>query len=338
MRYWIVGAAFALAIAGYIVWWFIAADRVEAATRAWIEQQRALGYVIEHDGIERGGFPYRIRLAVDNPSIEAPEAQGGWRWSANGVTGVMEPWNPMHVIARFEGRHNLRWRDGKTPMEIQAMAEEALASIVFTSQGALDRFSLDAGKVDGFVEGFGPFHAERVQVHERNSMPENGGGVSHDVAVRLDTVDLPPALDGPLGTRVARLHIQARLEGALALPPSAPALEEWRAQSGIIEVQSLVVDWGPLNANGDGTVTVDERLRPLGAFAARIKGFGPTLEAVAREGLMRREDAAFLAASLGMLAKPDDQGRATLHVPLTAQDGVLFIGPFKVAELEPVIR
>ena len=338
MRYWIVGAAFILAIAGYVVWWFIAAAGAEQATQAWIEKHRAQGYVIEHDGIERSGFPYRIRLAVANPVIEAPEERGGWRWSGEGLSGVIEPWNPQHVITLFEGRQEVRWRDGDTPRVLWAKAEEARGSLVFTARGALERFAFDANATDGFMEGVGPFRVERLQVHERQAVAEQEDGLARDVAVRLDSVDLPPVLDGPLGTRIAYLRGQMRLDGDLALPVTATALEDWRGRSGIVEVPQFAVDWGPLNATGDGTITVDEKLRPLGAFAVRIQGFGPTLDAVARKGLMQREDAAFLAAGLGMLAKPDDEGRPTLHVPLTAQDGRLYVGPFKVMELQPVIR
>ena len=88
----------------------------------------------------------------------------------------------------------------------------------------------------------------------------------------------------------------------------------------------------------NGTVALDQRMRPLGASTADIRGFEEALGALAEAGILRRDMLPASRVTLNLLAKTNkSDGRRVLTVPLTAQDGALLVGPIKLAALPPVV-
>ena len=86
-------------------------------------------------------------------------------------------------------------------------------------------------------------------------------------------------------------------------------------------------------------LAADGGMRPLGALTADIRGYEETLQALAEAALIRRDVLPASRVALNLLAKTDEtDGRRVLTVPLTAQDGALYLGPIKLLALPPVIR
>ena len=96
--------------------------------------------------------------------------------------------------------------------------------------------------------------------------------------------------------------------------------------------------WGALDLRANGTMALDADMRPLGALTADIRGYEEALEAMAEAGMLRRNILPASRVALNLLAKTDESdGRKVLTVPLTAQDGALFLGPIKLSDLPAVI-
>ncbi|MEE9194263.1 MAG: DUF2125 domain-containing protein, partial [Alphaproteobacteria bacterium] len=92
--------------------------------------------------------------------------------------------------------------------------------------------------------------------------------------------------------------------------------------------KTLKVHWGPLNFSATGTLALDQDLQPLLAMTATITGFNETIDALAAARAIKARDATVAKMLLSLLAKrPGGGGPAELKIPLTVQDGKLFVGP-----------
>lgn len=325
-------------IAGWTAYWFWLKGRVEQGVAEWIEARRAEGYEIADAGRSVGGFPARIEVTIKQPTIARP---GVWRWQAAGDVVVhMQPWQFTHVILNLGPSHQLEWVDGPSMRRAGVTAERALASGVFTTAGRLEHGALDITKPVVVDSVTGTSTADRLQIHSRANHGETDQrpNDSLGLALQVDNATLPPAANTPLGTALALLRVNATLPPPLPpLPLRADTLEAWRQAGGVINIDRMEVLWGPLDLTANGTLTVDRALRPLLAFGTEIRGFGPALDAYAEAGLVKEKAARNAKMALTALAKPDDKGRPTVKLPVSAQEGRLYLGPVGVADLAPIV-
>jgi hypothetical protein len=78
-------------------------------------------------------------------------------------------------------------------------------------------------------------------------------------------------------------------------------------------------------------------MRPIGAGKARVEGYDATIDAL-RAGRWIRGKEAFTAKTvLGLLAKETADGNKAVTVALTAQDGLLYVGPLPLLRLPPLL-
>ncbi|MCH9012285.1 MAG: DUF2125 domain-containing protein, partial [Proteobacteria bacterium] len=95
---------------------------------------------------------------------------------------------------------------------------------------------------------------------------------------------------------------------------------------------------GPLDLRAEGTAALDQRLRPQGAFTARIRGLPDALDAFAARGLIEPGVAFALKLTALALAKQrDETGKAVVELPITLQDGLFYLGPVALFRLAPVL-
>jgi Uncharacterized protein conserved in bacteria (DUF2125) len=156
-----------------------------------------------------------------------------------------------------------------------------------------------------------------------------------DLSIAVDTLTAPEPPRYALGQTIAAAQIDASVKGALPPGPLAQSVAAWRDAGGVIEVTRLALRWGPLDGNGDGTLTLDGANRPLGAFTTHIRGYTEMVDALTAAGAMRPRDAGALKIALNLFARQGGAGRE-LSVPITAQDGRLFIAGFNLFPLQPL--
>ena len=149
---------------------------------------------------------------------------------------------------------------------------------------------------------------------------------------------VPPAWPAvPLAPRIERLEIAGRVRGGVPGAADSAAISAWSAGGGTIEIDRLALDWAPLGLEGDGTLAFDADLQPLAAFALRLRGAAPLIDRLRASG--RVEPGAALAAKtvMALLARPDSQGRSAVPVPLTLQDGWIWLGPARMARMPRIV-
>jgi hypothetical protein len=139
-----------------------------------------------------------------------------------------------------------------------------------------------------------------------------------------------PALPPPFAGAVDNLGFGATLMGPVPAAPPRQAAEAWRQAGGTVEIDHLDVAWRGLRIGGSGTLALDSRLQPVGAFSGGVEGYDQLLGLLAGAGVMPLGDATIARIALGVLAKPGPDGKPRVETSFTIQNGQMFLGPAKL--------
>ncbi|MGY9105148.1 MAG: DUF2125 domain-containing protein, partial [Alphaproteobacteria bacterium] len=79
---------------------------------------------------------------------------------------------------------------------------------------------------------------------------------------------------------MSRLQFIADLKGPVPQDFTRQGVEEWRRAGGMVDATWLNLLWGAFDLRGRGTLSLDDRHRPLGAITADIRGYSETMDAL----------------------------------------------------------
>jgi hypothetical protein len=150
------------------------------------------------------------------------------------------------------------------------------------------------------------------------------------IQLTLDDILIDRSTGLPLGNRITQFIAEGFITGAT--PPGLPpdALAQWRDAGGVAEITTLVANWGPLALTADATIALDKNLQPLIAGTADVRGYDETVDAMVAGGLMSQSQGTTARIALAAMAETDEGGKK-VRLPITIQDGFLFLGPLKIA-------
>jgi len=322
-----VVAALAAAWSGL---WFWAAATLDQAVARWVEQERERGTAISYQGPEIAGFPVRLVASFDEPEVVTGE---GWRWQGPRVVGHAAVWAPLDLRAGSSGDHHLLFGD---ELMADATLRNGTALVSLTRRGDIESATVELTglAIDGPLIGRSTADYLRARVAPR----PGAGPPALSLSAAATNLVLPERVEGALGRTIAHAAGEATL--APPLPPGKPrdALALWRDAGGTLDVHHLDLSWGPLTLDGDGTLSLDDQLRPLGAFTARITGLVKTLDALARAGVIKPGQALAVKVAFMALGGGNNQdGEPDVALPITLQEGFLFLGPIPLLPLSPVL-
>lgn len=331
LRYYLLLGAVALGIAGYSGYWFFAAAQVRAGIDAWAEAHRARGLEIAYGEPKITGYPWRLIVEVDHPSIAMPTHPAQPRWAAPRIAAVAQPWNFRQVLIDLAGEHRIEFTQRGYRRKMLVTVPRGRAGYQADPTGRLARLSIDLRQPALAEPATGlTAKAERVQLHVR---PGQSPDVTLELASSADGFSAQGLGPMPFGKVIDKLALQARLHGVIDGPTPAAALAAWRDAGGTVDIDKLLVLWGNLQLDTRGTLALDERMRPLGALTAQMKGQDAVIDLAVAKGQMTPGAGSTAKAALAVLAAA---GGGVLSVPMRMQDGALYIGPAKVARLSPV--
>lgn len=319
-------------------WWW-SAERLEDELRSWQRAQAGQGRQVSFGGVAIDGYPTHLRLRLASP--RASDASG-WLWAGPEVTGRASLWDPQRITLSFPGTQRLEPPSGSplAPLELAAARAEGL--VLLSSDGEVEagRLRLDRVALAGYVDG--GTSAESLELAwglepiAGSAQAAEASGDALPFLFRVEGLAMPSAVEPPLGRSLERLLAAGRIQGRPPAGPPAETLPNWAAAGGLLDLQSLELVWGPLRLEGTGSLTLDPQHRPLGAGNARILGFERTLEAFTEGGVVEEQIGQVVRFALLALSREDEGGRRMIEVPLTAQDGVLSVGPLPLLPLDPL--
>ncbi|MBT3532605.1 MAG: DUF2125 domain-containing protein [Rhodospirillaceae bacterium] len=338
MRYYVlIGVVIAVVAAWTGVWFYIAGE-VRQQTQASADQITDT-YKASHGGFVIGGYPFRIRVDISRPRLDLRDNSSGFLWETDDVSGVRHLWQPRHILLDLSGQHRFTLAHDGAWYRLELDNSEAMASVQTDAAGQMGRLSLDIKEpllgyslvpaLEETLQAAG--RARRLQIHARMT-PDASGDI--DVALRGDGLEigegvLPDHL-AAVSRTIPLLDLQTTVTGLSDHGPSTTPIAQWRDDGGTIEVRRFHLQWGDMELTASGSLALDERMRPIGALTARIKGHDQLLDIAVATKSMDKNGAIAARAVLGLLAAA---GGGVLSVPVRLQDGQLFLGPAAVANL-----
>ena len=331
-RYVALVAALGVAAIGYVAFWFWAAGAAEQSVVRWAEARRAEGMEVGWGNLSVGGFPFRLEVSVEGPRMAAPRHPLTPEWRGARVVAYAHPWNLRHVLASFEGDHALSFLEGDSRRSISLRARTWLASWQAGPEGRPKRISIDLHDVQATDSAAPePTRAARLQLHVR---PGQAPNALADIAMKASSIVLPKAQALPLGPEIGAAELDATLMGPLPEGGYPQAVLRWRDGGGVVEVRRIAVEWGEVSVEASGTLALDAATRPEGAFTAEVRNHRELLDELIAAKALSTDDGRLARAALDLLAAA---GGGALAVPVTAQNGKLWLGPVAVARLNPLL-
>lgn len=203
---------------------------------------------------------------------------------------------PWQVVALIDGPSTVS-AEGIVPTV--AEHQRALAAVTF---GADWKPKISAEVPALKVDGWGG--AEKVMFHAR---PSAGGA---DVAISADKATYQPEGRPPL------LIDRGDLLGSVS-------------PDRVLTIENIAMEQGKVKYWGSGMMSLDEAHRPAGKIATQTNDLDGLFAIIGPHLEMTDEQKAGLRAMLGLLG-------SAAKAPLIAQSGMLYLGPFKIADLPPL--
>jgi hypothetical protein len=321
----------------YTTYWFVAAGRIRAAVMDWAEARRVAGYTVGWDRLGIEGFPLVFRVRIDAPVLGDNRAQPGWEARGGLLMGEAKPWAPQ--VWQLDAPQGCRVAVQPGPARPAIVAEAAsLAGDIAPARPADPVPDALAISLDGkavTIAADATVRADRMRVSAL--LPAHDAASHRDVwaagALRFEKLALPVPVR-PLGAVVDSVDVRLAVKGTVpGGRPLRDALAAWRDAGGTAEVEALRFGWGPAMAFANGTLALDAAMQPVGALTAVIEGYGDVIDALVAGGSLKPGDAQLAKLALGLLAKPGPAGRSQLSVPVTLQEGQVYMGPAKLGSL-----
>ena len=328
----------ALFAVGYPSFWLYSAAFGTSMVEDWIEKQRLNGFTITHGALVTSGFPFTVQITLATP--EATNAATGISWQSSKLQLSLQPWNLRRFRIEAFGPQQIRYSDRTRAAGYTANASDIEAVAAIDEFGSLAAISVILNDIHLKGVGQGPL-LQASQILADLKYPDSPPTVHNESALEVslaaNSIKTTALQTVVLGDTINNIRIKAEFLGPLSGHSVPNALSTWRRHGGTLEVHWLNMVWGALDLRANGTVALDPRMRPLGALTADIRGYEETLEALAEANLLSRDILPASRVALNLLAKTvKTETRPVLTVPITAQEGALYLGPIKLAEL-PVL-
>jgi len=325
-------AALLISAGLYGLWWAQTAEAAKTLLEGWIEARRSGGFEITHDGIETAGFPLRIELVVSSPKmVRAGEHPFSWQGPERMIARI-GPLAPDRLILSAAGAHLIE-TGGQRIAFSSAKAEAAIDMSAGGLSGLhlmLEAASIEAGA--GQTIALSRLSLDATRRFDLAS--DDLQTPSAALALSLDQLTLPAGMKASLGDSVPALRLNLLLRGPVPESLRAEPLKAWSEAGGVLDLERLHLEWGPLVLDGDGTLALDRGLMPIAPFGFKTKGAFEAIDALAERGLIEPANAMVGKLALSVLAKePPDPDTGLMRLPLTLQGRDLFLGAARLARL-----
>ena len=322
-------AVFAAIAAGlYTAFWFDAGERLKTGIVEWTAQQRADGNFVVLNDLKITGFPLAFTLTADQAVVGRTNAQT-FSWRAEGFRARAWVWAPRTLTMSapdngltFSARGNSR----NVEMNAAGLTMTAQLDGANWPRIVTARFERPVLRILGVRDEI----AASTLTLNATTAPDGQGSLA------LEAIDITSAqaLLQRLGGTVDRLTAAADIKGAWTVGPLERQLDAWRLAGGTVEVRDTRLEWSGLTLDADGTFSLDEELRPLGAMTATFLGLSDFIDRLQAAEIIRPRDAAAAKVSINLLGERTEGGR--IRIPVTEQFGRLSVGPIGLGDLLPL--
>ena len=326
---------FALVLVGYPGYWLYVGSFAKNQLKFWTYSLKTAGFTITHGTFKLSGFPFLVRIEITTPKLTNIKA--GLSFYTRKINLELQPWNLRRFRIETLGTQELRFDSKISARNVAANTGDIKGVFVIGNSNQFSALSLDIQRmqlIDADQRTFLSIGEILADISKPDQPPIDHMRSSLKISFSANQIGLA-SLDVPtLGKVISNIKLKADFLGHLAGNSIMGSITNWRKSGGTLEVHWLNLLWGALDLRANGTIALDAKMRPLGALTADIRGYKDTLEALSEAKIIRSDVLPASRLTLDLLAKPSKvDGRRVLTVPVTAQEGGLYLGPLKLAKL-----
>ena len=341
--------------AGWSGFWYYAAGRAQSELAAWQAREATAGRDASCGTQEFSGFPFRFELRCATPALGLRNARLAFK--AQDLHAAVQVYQPTLAVAEIDGPMIVT-EEGRGGVSIGwALAQASVRGLPPTPERA--SLVLDKPTVARLPDNGALANAAHAEIHVRAAphLPQDPPAL--DLALNLVQALFPGV------ARVPSVPIDADISGTLrgidriAPKPWPQLLRDLQAADGRLDVTQARIQQGDILGIGRGTLKLTPRGTLDGELQLTIAGVEQLMTALGLDKavgqasqraldrfapglnldklLGSRGNAALAAAGAAMLGQPAElEGRQAVTLPLRFADGVIFLGPVKVAEMAPL--
>jgi hypothetical protein len=341
MRFKLIVVSVLLLIAAYSVFWFQIADKVEQDTLAWIEKSKnsAEGVKVFVGDLTVSGFPYKI--AVEASSINATLPAGLYNSQSISlmipeIAVVYQPWQATHAIVVTDYFDAVI--GSLDAPEVSLNFDQVKSSVILDPDTfKLDNLSIVAEKIS-WQKASETSSMESAELHLRKSLSGMENASTFDLPInqavffKAYNADINEFKATILGQNADEIKLEAFLHANQLPDFTKSSLSAWRDDGGTLSIKTF--EYGtPNNHVGlSGDVTLDENLKPLGAFDAKLSGLENIMGALSQNENVSGTAKLSLQSQLQNNTEMKD-----IPISISMQNGMMYVGPIPLMELEPII-
>jgi len=351
MRLKILASTVLAVVLGYTLFWHYMAGEVEERIELWVKDQQSRGISIHYKDLEISGFPYRMELTLT--ALNVAKAGGNTApvlIKSPAVTLVAFPWKINHGVIIGKGGEIRIGGRNRPKMEltfagVRSSVVVDLGRRVFEQASfVLSDLSWTSGKPAGSPR---KSTAREVRLHILKPAAASSSGdmelpVQMKIYLEASDVVAQEIPVGIFGRKADKLKVDLQLHGKKFPPFTRDGLGQWRDTGGTLAVNNVEIMSGEMDLQLAGEASLDQELKPLGAFSSTIYGVDHIVNILAGHSAFQKEPGNMILEELRRMSKVEQagarQGRQAIDLAISLQGGLLFLGPIPVYELDPVVE
>ncbi|MBL4802950.1 MAG: DUF2125 domain-containing protein [Emcibacter sp.] len=332
-------------ILSYSFFWYYMAGELEDTIEIWADEQKSKGLSFQYEESEISGFPYRLEFSFKNLKIIKTNGNRlPILFTSPRITWIAFPWRITHGVIFSEGG-GLRIGRRRYPEMLVGFGKSRASVVLDPVMGKFQRASF---VLEGVTWATGENAREgkqsrvrQVKLHiMRPAPPAQVHDMELPVQMKLyleaDDFDLMPDV---FDNRMAQITIDLQLHGEELPDYSTGGLSLWRDYGGTLAVKNFEITSGKMHMELGGEVTLDQDLKPLGAFSGKLASVPQITAILSANPTFQQEPGRLVLQelnSMGRLAGNEDKEARDFAVSL--QNGLLYLGSIATWELAPVVE
>lgn len=305
-------------------YWFIGAQGVDAAARAWLADQSAMGRQAEYSELKVRGFPNRFDLTLTDPNFIDPVSGIGWKAPFLQVFSLT--YKPWHLIAAFPPEQTITLPSSTIALH----AEKLQASVVAEPAPSLplDSFAMAGEGLIARAQSDWQISAKKARIATRRDKTRPD---MHEIGVDIETLiprseAIASLSASELPDVIERLTISGFIGFTAPLDRFTP---QTRPQIDRLELNEAKLSWGSMIVTAKGDLRADTAGYADGVLVLRLENWETVLKAAIALNLIDASEAPAWQNAATFLSS-QSEGDNAIEVPLGFSAGEMTLGPFPI--------
>jgi len=336
-RLFILALVLIILIAGWTGGWYWLRGEVARRMDDQIAKLATRGIVVTCPARIIGGWPFRMDIECDNPTLTERDRLTAASVKHLRVTALV--YNPTLVLAELDGPLALTGPNGES---VNATWSQLQGSIGFSLSSTIRPQRLSV-TVDDLAAGVAKPGSQEVkltsthgELHARPAPDASAGSNDVDIAVNLTAATLSVA-DRVVGPEATDWTIDSVARGLpLGAETAQPFLKAWTGNGGKLDLRSARMSLGSFAIDGTGSLSAHDDGLLNGQIKLIASGLGALMSPTAAT-MKGRAELIGLATAFTLFGKPVTDGGITgRSLDLTIDQGRIKIGPTGFGHVPPL--